>query len=303
MHVAPTSDRAVVLRRLLLTAALSAVAVVVLYLFFVRTRIGQELDDGAFEGRNAVRPAATRATDRLLDSITRSSLAVLGGALVLVALVRRRWRLALGVVAAVGGAIVTSEVLKHDVLTRPAYGDVQGIPFNSYPSGHATIAMSLALGLVMVAPRRMRPVAAVLGAVFATAVGTGVLASGWHRPSDSLGAFAVALTWFTVVSAGLVAWRGTGSGHDDLEEVDPAVVWVGAAALLVLAALVIRRTVDRADTLVAVDYRVGYVVACVVIAAVGLLVVAAAVLLLEGTSLDPPRRDQGITTPPLGRST
>ena len=280
-------------RRLLVTAALCVLAVVGVYLAFVCTRRGQDLDDLAYSGRDVVRPRATAATDRLLSSITEQSLAVLGTGLVLVALLRRRWRLALGVFVAVGGAIITSEVLKH-TLPRPDYAGIQGIQHNSYPSGHATIAMSLALGLVMVSPRRLRPIAAVLAALFATAVGTGVLASGWHRPSDSLGAFGVTLGWFAVVSAVLVVWRGTGPEHAHLDEAPPAAVVVGAVALLAAVVLAIRRTIDRSDTLVAVHYRLGYVLACIAIAAVGVGVVAAYVLLMEGTTLDPPDHDRGV---------
>ena len=144
----PDPRRAAVVRRLLVTAGLCVLAVVAVYLAFVCTRRGQDLDDLAYSGRDAVRPRATAATDRLLDSITEQSLAVLGTGLVLVALLRKRWRLAVGVFVAVGGAIVTSEVLKH-TLPRPDHAGIQGIPHNSYPSGHATIAMALALGLVI----------------------------------------------------------------------------------------------------------------------------------------------------------
>ena len=73
-------------RRLAVTAALAAVGVLVLYLVFVRTHWGQEVDDAAFEGRSVTRPELTAETDRLLQSVTRESLAVLGGALLLVAL-------------------------------------------------------------------------------------------------------------------------------------------------------------------------------------------------------------------------
>jgi membrane-associated phospholipid phosphatase len=271
-----------------MAALVAVVTLVLVYLCFVRTRIGQELDDGAFEGRNAVRPRATHATDRLLGSITRSSLVLLGGGLVLIALVRLRWRTAVCVAIAMTGAIVTSEVLKHDVLTRPAYRGIQGLSNNSFPSGHATIAMSLALGLVMVAPRSLRLAGAIVGALFAMAVGTGVLASGWHRPSDSLGAFLVTFTWFCVMTAVLVGWRGTGAGPDD--EASPLAVGVTAVALLAAGAVALFRTVDRSDDLVAVHLRQGYVLAGLAITALGVLVVATYVLLLAGASLDPHRR-------------
>ena len=52
--------------------------------------LGPCLDEVAYEGRSVVRPRATNASERLLNTITRTSLAFLGGALILTALLRRR---------------------------------------------------------------------------------------------------------------------------------------------------------------------------------------------------------------------
>jgi len=86
--------------------------VAVLYVVFVRTAWSQGLDDAAFDGRSVVPPEQTAETDRLLQSITRSSLALLGGALVLTAVGRGRIRLAVVVAAALGGSLLTSELLR-----------------------------------------------------------------------------------------------------------------------------------------------------------------------------------------------
>ena len=142
----------------LAVAAVAAVSVAVWYVVFVRTRWGQELDDLAFEGRRAVSAATTQRTDRMLHAVTESSLFLLGGAIVLLALAQRRVRVAVVAGACMSCAVVTTEILKLRLLDRPSFGGVQGITHNSYPSGHATIGMVLSLGLVMVAaPSWRRP--------------------------------------------------------------------------------------------------------------------------------------------------
>ena len=64
--------------------------------------------------------------------------------------------------------------------------------------------MSLALGLVLAAPARRRPVAGALGALFAVAVSYSFLTLGWHYPSDVLGGFLVAVIWAQLAVAGVV---------------------------------------------------------------------------------------------------
>lgn len=264
-------------RTLWATAVAAALGVVVVYLVFVCTRWGQEVDDLALEGRAAVSLRATQRTDRLLGTVTEESLFLLGGAIVLIALARRRVWLAVAAGLAMSGAVVTTEVLKLGILGRPMFTDVQGLNHNSYPSGHATIGMVLSLGLVMVAPRRQRWLAAVVAGVIATAFGTAVLSSGWHRPSDSIGAALVALAWFAGVTAVLTTRRARVPVDDELAAVDerssPAVVLAAGAAVLVFLVVALWQSIE-ADGLRTVAYAGRYVVACVVIDAVGLAVVA-----------------------------
>ena len=74
----------------------------------------------------------------------------------------------------------------------------------SWPSGHSTAAMSLALCCVLVVGPRLRPLAAVLGAGGAISVGYALVVLGWHLPSDVLGGFLVAAT-FTLLGAAALA--------------------------------------------------------------------------------------------------
>jgi len=121
---------------------------------------------------------------------------MLGGVLVL-ALRRGRPKLAIGAVAIVAGANLTTQVLKV-LLAHPRYQPILG-PHQlgpvAFPSGHATAATSIALAFALVVPAGLRPLAAFLGAIFVAAIGISVLLLDWHFPSDVLGGILVALGW------------------------------------------------------------------------------------------------------------
>ena len=88
------------------------------------------------------------------------------------------------------------------------------IAVTSWPSGHSTAAMTLALCAVLVAPPALRAATALLGGAFAVGVGYAVLVLGWHYPSDVLGGFLMAGLWTSLAVAVLhrveapePAWR------------------------------------------------------------------------------------------------
>lgn len=118
--------------------------------------------------------------------------------LVAIALVaRRRPALAAAVGALLAGSAVMTQVLKH-ALATPRVVDWLGtdqINPQSWPSGHATAAMALALGAVLVARPGHRRWAALAGGALAGSVGIAVIALAWHFPSDVLGGFLVAGAW------------------------------------------------------------------------------------------------------------
>ncbi|MFN8020816.1 MAG: phosphatase PAP2 family protein [Acidimicrobiales bacterium] len=261
----------------LVVSAVAAASVALWYVVFVRTRWGQELDDLAFEGRHAVSTATTRRTDRMLHAVTESSLFLLGGAIVLLALAQRRVRAAVAAGACMSFAVVTTEVLKLRLLDRPSFGGVQGITHNSYPSGHATIGMVLSLGLVMVAAPSWRRPATVVAALVATAFGTAVLASGWHRPSDSLGAAGVALAWFAAGHAVLL-WIDVrrpslrGAADDGDRPLSRSLLVAAAVAVVAFVVYAAVRSIG-AEGLHTVRYHAPYLLACAAIDVVGVAVV------------------------------
>lgn len=187
-------------RRTLLSAValfVSAVAAVfALERVFVATASGQQVDDSAMHTVSAG-SAALQQLHSYLGNITVGTTAVVLTACVVFALLRRRYAIAAGAVVIVAGANVTTQFLKKVFFDRPDFG--LGT-INSLPSGHTTVAISAVLAAVLVAPPLLRPLIVALGSFAATLVGTSTIVGGWHRPSDVVGALAVALAWGTAVA-------------------------------------------------------------------------------------------------------
>lgn len=194
---------------LLLTGA-AAVALVALYTLALGTEVGLHFDDAAISGAygQATIPRIHEVTSSLLWTVDIASLALLGCGIVGVALIRRRADLAIGAVAVIVGANLTTELLKP-LLSRvdPFDGEAARQLRATFPSGHATVAMSLGLALVLVVPRRLRAAAALAGGGYAAAIGISLLALGWHYPSDVAGAYVIAAGWAALAAAGLSAFQ------------------------------------------------------------------------------------------------
>ncbi len=104
-------------------------------------------------------------------------------------------------------------MLKLVLLERPPL--VPSFIFdNSYPSGHTTVGMSVAVAAMLVVPRRLLLPTAVGAGIFGSAFGVAVVAAGWHRPSDAVGAFLVVLS----VAAACAAVSHVLPDRADLEE-------------------------------------------------------------------------------------
>ncbi len=153
-----------------------------------------------------------------------------------VALVRRRgWR-ALAVFALLLVTGATTQALKH-LLSHARYESWLGeqILSTSWPSGHSTAAMTLALCAVIVAPPSLRAATALVGGAFAVGVGYAVLVLAWHFPSDVLGGFLVAGLWSSLAVAALQRVEAPEPARRPAWE--PLVALGGGAALVVAAAV------------------------------------------------------------------
>jgi len=199
-------------RRLLLGALVCAVLLIAGYFVFVSTPWGHQFDDDAFFGRKALSQKVIRLDFDILDRVNKAALLLAAVVLVVIAVVRRC--AAVGVIAAAGFgcAVAGAEVLKN-VLPWQALVPTDALLGNdfqadSYPSGHATVGTSLALGLLLVSSSRWRPWLAVAGGCISATFATGVLFVGWHRPSDALGALAWSGLCMNVAAAFAIRLRG-----------------------------------------------------------------------------------------------
>jgi membrane-associated phospholipid phosphatase len=161
------------------------------------------IDDAAAQGF-----AAAQATQlgelvaRIATLCDPGPYAVMGAALVAVALLRRRFARAGAVAVLLVATGLTTASLKA-TLGHPRAGDILGVDMGSWPSGHSTAAMTVALCAVLVAPRALRGALAVAGSAFALAVGVGVCVMEWHLATDVVGGYLVATTWTLLAVAGL----------------------------------------------------------------------------------------------------
>ncbi len=150
-------------------------------------------------------PQVNSVANFLLKLLEPLLFTIWGTALVLFAIARDRPRVALAVTAVMGFAPLTADRLKPLLAHPHARAGAIHLGPASWPSGHSTAALALALCAVLVAPPRVRPLVAVLGAAFALAVGCALLILAWHMPSDVLGGYLMAALWMALAVAGLRA--------------------------------------------------------------------------------------------------
>lgn len=275
---------------LLKLAGAAAALLVVVYILAVHTRWGQRLDATALRGTSTLRPRTIEAASQLLDTISIASLVLVGGLIVLIALARRRPFLSLGAAVVIAGACITSELLKHVFLNRPDLGitDVLGHRA-SFPSGHTTVAFSLAMAALLVAPSRYRSVVGIAGSLYAIGIGVAVVATGNHRPSDPIGAVLVVTAWVATVAAALQTVSvGTPRDKDD-RRVSPALA-LGGAALLAFSfiGLVATSLAIKVDRLGTIELSGAFAGACAAFTGAVLVALASLLWCLRGVSLDPP---------------
>ncbi len=272
-----------------------AIGLAVLYLVFVRTHAGQRVDEAVLAGRLASPRARTAAND-LLTTISGGSVAVVLALLAGQALVRRRIALAVVALAVILGAVATTEVLKHLLLTRPDFVR-SPIPRNSFPSGHTTTAFAVGIAAALAAPPRWRRLVAAGAFLYGTAIGVATIAAGWHRPSDVASALLVVTGWAAaVVLAVTLADRGA-FGRDRAEAARGGGAarssWARAADLkgymaVALAALALGWVATvaivaghRAGAIELTKLNAAFVAACASIAALAAVLLAALLAVLR----------------------
>jgi len=181
----------------------------------LRTSQGLRLDRAAYDAVTS----PPLVLDRLYEGLDLVSVGSVAASLlvcVALAVLRRRLDLALGALVVIGGADLSTQLLKNHLFTRVDL--VHGR--NSLPSGHTTVALSIALAAVIVAPSTWRASVAIGVSATASLVGVALVLGRWHLPSDVIAATFVCLVWAAagLLTAALVRGRapvvaGNGSVH------------------------------------------------------------------------------------------
>jgi membrane-associated phospholipid phosphatase len=203
-------------RRAALLGVACLVGFVVCLLVGVRTGIGQRVDAAGLTAFVETVPAPIR---RFLSTMARSGtasvLAVVVVALGLVAAARGRRVAVLTAVLLPVLCLPLSLYLRDQAVSRPDLG-VRGYDYNTFPSVHATAALTLLMGVALLWPRRWtRGLAAAVVGV-AGLVCAGNVAWYAHRPVDVLGSVllvvGVTATWAAIAGPARVRASGDDSG-------------------------------------------------------------------------------------------
>ncbi len=232
-------------------------------------------------------PDVRTTSAAVVATIDVGSFLLLGGGVMGLALIRRRRDLAFAILVLLVGANATTWALKP-LLARldPIGGDRLRLFHGSFPSGHATVAMSLAAALVFAVPPSLKVRAALLGAAYAVVVGVSLMAQRWHYASDVAGGFLVAGAW-ACATATLVSPRQARAGPGAIREA--AVLGILLAAVFAIAvAIALHR---HPQVLVHVELHRIFVLAGLALAALAVcLTVPLAVLLERGERSQPTAR-------------
>ena len=188
-----------------LVAALAAGGVAATFAISFATDTGRRADAKVYDRvgeRDApqLRRLGRRIGGKTLDIAAAAAVAATG--IVLAALSRLRrarfsgWAVALLLI----GAFATTELLKDRLGERGRELAPRRVP-DTFPSGHATLAMGIVLACVLSMPRHRRTAATLVGSVVATLLGLLIVVGNLHPPSDVVGGWLVAAAWAALLAS------------------------------------------------------------------------------------------------------
>ena len=199
----PLSDRRLA-RLALLVAGLCVIGLALTWVLAELVPITHVKDAVAlYDFTRLNRPLVEVPANALLDLLYPPFFALWGIVLVLIALRRRLPWVALAVAIVLPLAPFTAELLKPLLAHRHDQIGPKYIANASWPSGHATAALTLVWCALLVAPPARRRLVAMVGGAFALAVGVALLVLAWHMPSDVVGGYLLATFWAALAFAAL----------------------------------------------------------------------------------------------------
>jgi membrane-associated phospholipid phosphatase len=269
-------------RALLVFAGVCLALAVFVYVTAFDTGRGLAWDAFVLEAATAQRDIASvqAASSELVDTIDIGSLVLLGGGVVGMALLLGRTRAAIGAAIVIAGANATTQILKPALGSLHPFGEPRARFDSGFPSGHATVAMSIALAAVLASPEGWKLLAGLAGAAYAAAVGISLLIQASHYPSDVAGAYLLAGAWAGAVAA-LVSDAPGAPPRGSMRTGAIAVV-VAVAAFAVVVAVSLH---EHPGIVLRVHAQTKLVFALVVLAGLALAVSAGLALLLQASAL------------------
>ncbi|KXK61619.1 PA-phosphatase [Micromonospora rosaria] len=213
----------------------------------VHTFLGQWLDTVALTGNKIGQSRIEGPMDHVLNAMSVVSLLAATAVIGFIALIRGRVALAITATLLIAGANVTTQLLKYG-LARPDFGVDPQRAFvgNSLPSGHTTVAASVAMALMLVLPPKVRVLGAYLAAGYAAIAGVATLSAGWHRPSDAVAAYLVVGVWTALAGLLLLITQREQAevAPEDAHRKAAAVLGVAGVLALCVSALALAWLVD-----------------------------------------------------------
>ncbi|WP_343448655.1 phosphatase PAP2 family protein [Micromonospora oryzae] len=232
---------------LVVLALAQTAAFLVVWRAALHTELGQWLDTVALTGNQIGQDRIAEPVNRILNTMSALSLLAATAMIGFIALIRRRVALAITATLLIAGANVSTQLLKH-FLARPDFGidPERSAAGNSLPSGHTTVAASVALALILVLPPTVRVLGAYLGTAYAAVAGVATLSAGWHRPSDAVAAFLVVGVWAALAGLLLLVTQREQAQVEptDAHRVAAVVLGLGGAIAVVASALALSWLVD-----------------------------------------------------------
>jgi membrane-associated phospholipid phosphatase len=229
-------------------------------------------------------PRTDRVANFVAGLCNPKSYVILAALPVVVALLRGRPRVAVTIVLILLCANETTELLKP-LLAAQRDPTTRLVQAGSWPSGHATAAMSLCMCWVLAVSARWRPAVAAAMTAFAIAVSYSFLTLGWHYPSDVLGGFLIASVWSLIWIAALSTYEYRRRPAVAEAPVQFTLVQaLGPLATLAFGALVLLAVILLARPHAVTSYaqaHTAFVIGAAAIAALGFTLVSGLTLMLR----------------------